>query len=310
MKRAIIRWAFVAVALVLLVVAVVASWDSFVDALQDLDLGIVALAGLCCIVGLFANGLSWRAIMRSVGLEVPLRDSTRVFMISQVGKYVPGAVWPVLAQAEFARDHGISRPRSLTASIVAMLVGVVMSGVVGVLGLVLSDPTALLRNWWAIVVALLLLACLVPAVLRRIVRLAFRVTRRDEEPVDIVPRALVASAAWSLVMWLLLGLQAWLLLVQLAPGVGYPLAAGAFAFAWLVGFLVIIAPGGLGAREAALVLALSSLVGASAALSLALVSRILMTLADAAGLALGLSLTTRKRAGVPSDRGDEPQPSR
>jgi len=112
------------------------------------------------------------------------------------------------------------------------------------------------------------------------------------------------------VMWLLLGLQAWLLLVQLAPGVGYPLAAGAFAFAWLVGFLVIIAPGGLGAREAALVLALSSLVGASAALSLALVSRILMTLADAAGLALGLSLTTRKRAGVPSDRGDEPQPSR
>lgn len=292
-RKIAIRWVFIVIALGLLVAAVIASWDSFVAALRDLDPWLVAGAGVCCLAGLFMNGLSWRAIMRSVGLEVPHRDSTRVFMISQVGKYVPGAVWPVLTQAEFARDHGISRARSVTASVVAMLVGVVMSGVVGVLGLILSDPTALSRNWWALLVALMLLACLVPAVLRRIVGLAFRVTRRTDDPVDIRASALAASAAWSLGMWLLLGLQAWLLLVQLAPEADFALATGAFAFSWLVGFLVVVAPGGLGAREAALTVALSSLVGPSAALSLALVSRVLMTLADAVGLLVGLLLTRR-----------------
>jgi len=296
MKKTAIRWIFIVVALGLLIAAVVASWDSFIAALRDLNPAIVAVAAASCVVGLFANGLSWRAIMRSVGLEVPHRDSTRVFMISQVGKYVPGAVWPVLTQAEFARDHGISRSRSMTASIVAMLVGVVMAGVVGVLGLIFSDPTALARNWWAILVAALLLTLLMPSVLRRLVALAFRVTRRPDEPVSIKPGALAISAAWSLVMWLLLGLHAWLLLVQLAPGADYALATGAFAFSWLVGFLVVVAPGGLGAREAALVVALSSLVGPTLALSLALVSRVLMTLADALGLLVGLLLTRPRQS--------------
>jgi len=293
--RRVLRWAFLAVAVALLAWAVASQWDEVVDALRDLTWGAVAASLVACVVALGVNAMSWRAVMRAVGLDVPVPEAARVFLLSQVGKYVPGSVWPVLAQAELARDHGVSRPRAMTGSIVAMVVGVAMSGVVAAVGLVLSQPGALAAYWWVLVVAAALATLLVPAVLARVVALAFRVTRRGEEPVRIGAAPLAASAAWSLLMWAILGVHAWLLLRELAPDAGLLVATGAFAFAWLVGFVVVLAPAGAGAREAALVLALAPVATPAQALGLALVSRFLMTAADAIGLGAGLAIGARPR---------------
>jgi uncharacterized membrane protein YbhN (UPF0104 family) len=90
------------------------------------------------------------------------------------------------------------------------------------------------------------------------------------------------SIGWSIVMWLLYGLHTWLL----ADGLGghggrlLLLAIGSYALSWVAGFLVVIAPAGLGVREAALVLGLRSVLPASAALAVSVLSRLLMTLAD------------------------------
>jgi uncharacterized membrane protein YbhN (UPF0104 family) len=108
-------------------------------------------------------------------------------------------------------------------------------------------------------------------------------------------------------MWLLLGVQAWLLLRELTPDpdATYLLATGAFALAWLVGFLVVIAPAGAGAREAALVVLLGSVATGPQALSLALVSRFLMTAADAIGFGVGVAIG-RGRPASAQDRTAQP----
>jgi uncharacterized membrane protein YbhN (UPF0104 family) len=293
-----IRWGFLVVAVALLAWAVITQWDEVAAALRDLTLAAIIGAGLAACAALAINALSWRAVMRSVGLEASIPAAMRVFFLSQMGKYVPGSVWPVLAQAEFARDHGVSRARAMTGSIVAMVVGVVTAAGVGLIGVVVTVPDAVARYWWVAPVAVGLVALLVPPVLRRVVALAFRVTRRTEEPAHVSGAALAASTAWSVLMWLLLGVQAWLLLREIAPGPAatYVLATGAFALAWLVGFLVVIAPAGAGAREAALVWLLSSAATAPQALSVALVSRFLMTAADGIGFLTGLALGRGPRA--------------
>ena len=291
MKR-VVRWAFLAIALGLLAWAVVTQWDEVSEALRSLSLGAIIGSTLAATIALGVNALSWREVMVSVGLKASVPSALRVFLLSQVGKYVPGSVWPVLAQAEFARDHGVSRARAMTGSIVAMVVGVVTAAGVGLIGAAITVPDAVATYWWVVPVALGLVALLTPPVLRRVVALAFRVTKRTEEPAHITGRALAASAAWSVLMWLLLGLQAWLLLREIAPGDAstYVLATGAFALAWLVGFLVVIAPAGAGAREAALVVLLSSVATGPQALSLALVSRFVMTAADAIGFGAGVAI--------------------
>ena len=307
MRKNVVRWGFLAVALGLLIVVVIKEWDEVTEALRSLSWQTVVLAGLAATIALGINALSWRQVMVSVGLEASVPSALRVFLLSQVGKYVPGSVWPVLAQAEFARDHGVSRAKAMTGSIVAMVVGVVTAAVVGLVGAAITVPDAVATYWWIVPVAVALVALLTPPVLRRVVALAFRVTKRTEEPAEITGGALAASAAWSVLMWLLLGLQAWLLLRELAPGPDstYVLATGAFALAWLVGFLVVIAPAGVGAREAALVFLLGSVATGPQALSLALVSRFLMTAADAIGFGVGVAIGRGRPATAP-DRNAAP----
>jgi len=296
-----LRWGFLAIAVVLLGWAVIVEWDEVSEALRSLSLGAIIGAGLAATIALGVNALSWREVMMSVGLEASVASALRVFLLSQVGKYVPGSVWPVLAQAEFARDHGVTRARAMTGSIVAMVVGVVTAAVIGLIGVAITVPDAVATYWWIAPIAVVLVAMLTPPVLRRVVALAFRVTKRTEEPAHVSGRALAASAGWSVLMWLLLGVQAWLLLREIAPGPESTLilATGAFALAWLVGFLVVIAPAGAGAREAALVFLLGSVATGPQALSVALVSRFLMTAADAIGFGVGVAIGRGRPASAP-----------
>ncbi len=294
------RWVLFVVAVALLTWAVAAQWGAVSATIVDVGWGPLVLATLAAVAALGFNTLSWRAVMRSVGLDAPWIDAASVFLVSQAGKYVPGAVWPVLAQSEFARAHGLSRTRGMTGSLVAMAVGVVTAGAVGTLGLVVWAPGALADYWWALVVVAGLVALLVPSVLTRVLGFVLKVMRRSAEPPVIAGRALLVSAVWSAANWIALGVQAWLLLRVLSPGTEglWPLATGAFALAWLVGFLVVFAPAGVGPREAALVVILAAVASRPEALALALLSRFAMTLADAFGLGCGL-LARRWRRGTP-----------
>jgi hypothetical protein len=85
------------------------------------------------------------------------------------------------------------------------------------------------------------------------------------------------------------------------------LSTGAFAGAWSVGFLLVIAPAGAGAREAALILLLGPAMSSAQATVVAVVSRLLMTVGDlawggVAALAGRADRLTRSRSAAPPGR--------
>jgi uncharacterized membrane protein YbhN (UPF0104 family) len=290
------RWAFVAIAAGLLAWALAQYRGAIADSWSSIGALPLIASGLAALVALGANALSWRAVMRSLGLRSTRRQAARVFFVSQVGKYVPGSVWPVVAQAEFARDHGADRLRTVVGSLCAMVVGAVTAGVIGAVGTTLFVPGALATYWWVLPVAAALAVVLAPPVLRWLVARAMKMRGREADAPEIAGRDLVVAILWSAVMWLLLGVHAWILLRSIAPGpsVSWPLATGVMALAWLVGFVVVFAPAGAGAREAAMVVLLGAVATPAEGLALALASRVLMTLADAIAFAIGLGLGARR----------------
>jgi uncharacterized membrane protein YbhN (UPF0104 family) len=300
-----LRWGLFALAVIVIAWAVVKQWGTVSASIADVGWGRIAIATGLALLALAFNTLSWRTVMASVGLDAPLREASGVFLVSQAGKYVPGAVWPVVAQAQFAREHGVTRSRAAVGSLVAMAVGVVMAAVVGAFALTFFSPGSILTYWWALLLAAALAATLIPAVLTRLLTVALRVLRRDGDVPSIGGKALAVSAAWSALNWAALGAQAWVLLAALGGSdATYGLAAGAFALAWLVGFVIVLAPAGLGARDGALVVLLGAVVTQPQALALAVLSRFAMTLADAIGLGLG-GLARRSRR-VAQDRTSAP----
>lgn len=246
---------------------------------------VEAFAAVLCALGL--NMLSWRASMRAVGAPLSLARAAQVFFWSQLGKYVPGSVWPVLAQVELTRESGVSRARGALGASVSMVVGVVTSTMTATALLVLPDPALRSRYGWVLVPAAVGALSLTPPVLRRLLVILLRLTRRPPAVTKVDGRAIAASTGWSMLMWLVLGAHAWLVAQDLntaAPA--FATVVGAFALAWVVGFIVVVSPAGLGVREAALAFALAGALSPADALALALVSRALMTAGDALAAAV------------------------
>jgi glycosyltransferase 2 family protein len=293
-----VRWGFAAAAVAFGGYAVAGEWTGVRAALVRIGPLTVVGAMVSVLAAMFAAMQVWRVLLAALGSPLPIRVGARIMFVGQLGKYVPGSVWPVLAQMELGATHRVPRHHSASASLLSMLVSV-FSGLLTAL-VTLPFVAGLTSYRWAFLAAPFLLACLHPKVLNYVLGRLFRLTRRPPLEQPLTARAIVTSLAWSFLAWILYGLQIWLLATRLgAPrGSAVLLALGGFAFAWSVGFLAVFAPAGAGVREVLLVALFGPVIGVGAATAVALVSRSLTTIGDLLAAGGAVYYFRRTRAGA------------
>ncbi len=239
-----VRWGFVAVAVALGGYAVARQWTDVRAALASIGLLAVAGALLAALIALFAALQVWRRLLAALGSPLPGRAAAQIVFIGQLGKYLPGSIWPVLAQMELGAAHQVPHRRSASASVLAMLLALVT----GILTALVTLPFAAgpTPYRWVFLAAPLLLVALYPRVLNFLMNRLLRLAKRPALEQPLTGRALAGALAWAFISWICYGMQIWVLAARLgAPvGTGVLLAVGGFAFAWSVGFLVVFAPAG------------------------------------------------------------------
>jgi len=229
-----------------------------------------------------------------------VRAAAQILFVGQLGKYLPGSVWPVLAQMQLGTAHKVPRSRSASASVLAMLMSLASGILVGAIVVPFSGRHT--PYWWVFLLAPAIAVCMYPPLLNRILARAMRMARRPPLERALTGRAVAAGLGWGVVVWIFFGLQVWLLgnRLGLSSGSGLLLAIGSFAFAWCAGFVVVIAPAGAGIRDIVLVALLATVIKRGDATAIALVSRVLMTAGDliSAGAA-ALFARRARRVGTP-----------
>ena len=288
--RVLVRLAVLVVFLGALGWALAAQSGAVWPLLGQLSLGSVAVAMAAVMAGILATFLCWRAVLTNVAGRLPLAAGARVFFVGQLGKYLPGSLWPVMAQMELGRDHHVPERASGAAVAVFLLVVVGTGLAVAAAAAPLLDPDALHAYWWLLAVLPLALLAAVPQVLNRLVALVLRLARRPPLPSPLSSAGLLRAAGWALLSWLAYGVHVWVLAGQLTDAGPLLLAhaTGAFAAAWCAGFLLMVAPAGAGVREAALVLLLGGSLTRPQATVVAVVSRLLFVLGDLGWSAVAL----------------------
>ena len=303
------------VALVVLVVVVIAAKyivdrrHQLVHDLADLSWSSVVLSALCALVALVTTMLSWRSVVLDLGMRLPLRDAARVYFVGQAGKYLPGSVWPVLAQAQLARRRNISPVQMGSASLVALALSVATSGVIGSVLLPVSTTHAARTFWWVPLLAIPLLVLMWPPVLNRVIRRAARVLRRPEPAIGLSLRGLGRAASWSAISVVLFGGHLYFL--ERALGAGsfrdFLLGVCAFGLAAAVGIVIIFAPAGAGPREIVLTAVLAPSLSSASALAIALVSRVILIVLDLLVAAVQVPGLRRWSTEVTSEQDDVPE---
>ena len=252
--------------------------------------GALAMA----LVGLVMSFLLWRGTLRVLGSTLPVRPAARLFFVTQLGKYLPGAVWPVVAQMRMGRELGVPKQRMG----LAFLLTVGLSTLVGILVSVAALPALVGAEGRVVLLGLLalpvLLALLVPTVLNQVLNTALRVIRRPGLDEPLAGRDIARGVAWASAFWAVYGGHVWLLAVGLGadPVKALPVAIGGFAIAFSLGPLLVVLPAGAGVREAVMVVLLAAVLSTSEATAVALTSRGVLVLTDGL-LALGAAVLFR-----------------
>lgn len=293
---------FLATAAVAVLLTLVANWPEVVTALSGLSTWSLALATASTVVYVGSTMLCWRATLQDLGSPLRLIPATRLFFVSQLGKYIPGGVWNVVAVSEMGRGYAVPRKTSLGAMLIFWLVSVttgLLMGLLYVMGARLPVPGG---PTWAVAVLVLGLVIMSPPVLRRCLRVGVRLLRQPALVREPTSRGLLHAVAWAVIGWLAAGLQVWLLAGPLAESaVTYAAAVGGYALAWTAGFLVVVAPAGAGVRELVLGTLFVASMSTGGIVSLVLLSRFLITLVDCtfAGAAL---VVGRPEPAIPKTR--------
>ena len=231
------------------VIALWANWQEVSGQLRKLSVPVVVGAFALVTLAPILTLMGWRVLLEDLGTQLPLPPASSVFLVGQLGKYLPGSVWTVVAQAEMGAKLAVPRRRMAVVGILsiglAVLTGCLL-GIPAVQPLVASRGDAF--SWWWVVLAVAL------------------------------------TSAWFVAAWVSTGMGTFVLARSVAPeaplGPLLVTCIGGFALASAAGMFSILVPAGVGVRDGVLALLLVTLMPLPAATAVVVVARFLAVLAD------------------------------
>ncbi|HJU65205.1 MAG TPA: lysylphosphatidylglycerol synthase domain-containing protein [Gemmatimonadaceae bacterium] len=285
-KRSLLRaaqWILIIAVLAFATAELSRQWDAVRAAVATAELKWVPVLTSCALVLVSYVMLveAWRRTVAGLGGSIGYLDAATIWFISNLGKYVPGKVWQLGSLALLARERGVPPMAAAGAALVVTMINTVAGfGVVALTGVTVLDLPVLAVIAIVVIGALLMLS---PHIVPRLASVLARVIGRD-----IPVRAPTAGSLWyaaaaSTASWLLYGIAFYLLAlgVGIQPA-GAPAAyVAVFAGSYLLGFLAIFAPGGVGVREVVMAAALTKVgMPQGPAILLVLASRLWLTLLE------------------------------
>ena len=279
-------------------------WDQIVETMRSANPAWLVAAVVAGLVSMTLIAVNWLSLIARRGHATSLSTGLSWFFVGQLGKYVPGGIWPVVGQAELASRAGPDRRSTYLAtasSMITTLLGAV--AVAAVSGLVSPYDRWITAALIGLGLTVGFASLALPPVRNALGRSASAIARR---PVDLPDARVVAVYTVRHVpVWVMYGAMNICVFVALGGSIDTGLAVDlvfASALSWIVGFVVIGVPGGIGVRESVFVGLMTGPIGATLALSVAVTSRLVTVVVDLTGAiaAATLSRVTRSSASVRS----------
>jgi len=245
----------------------------------------LALAGslFLLLADAFLYAYLWRRIVLQLGGSLEYWKVFRIAFLSQLGHYLPGKVWNLAGVIYLGSKEGV--PKLISgASLGLQLLWQNLSGlIVFLLTLPFWGRSQPLAGLYPSLLLLPLGAILLhPAFIRRGFGLVLRAMGEEPQGLDLGYRDTLSQLLLWILFWVINGTAYYLLINSLTPAPLslLPMVVGAFTIAWVVGFLALFAPAGLGVIEGTLTFLLGFNFSLPVATVVALFTRLMRTIVE------------------------------
>lgn len=299
-------WRAARTALVLVVVASVGlAVASQVTRFPDVDLRLrpqwLLLSVLCLFLFAASHIEIWRAMLARLGVSLDPWTARSIFNASLLARYVPTGILSFLVRVNLADREGVGR--AITVTTLVYELGLSIGAALLVAAYFVVDLPSLQGEglrWSVVPLALAAVAALHPRVFPPLASLALR--RLGREPLRaVLPFRQVLGFTLAYVAGFLmagLGVYAFARGLQAVPVADVPVTVGSYSIGFVAGLLGAVLPGGLGAREGGLAVALSPVLSAPIAVAVAVGTRVLQIGIELGYAALSAYVVRRARSRV------------
>lgn len=279
----------------------VAAWQSrawwreeLLPTLGRVEGGLLLLAFAVTLAYRLVNCAGWGLTIRALRQRVDLVESSRLWLACESLRWLPGSVWSYGSRTALAGRLGLGKAFAALSIGVELALTVAAWTLTALLG-GLASPVLFARlptfSWPALAggAALLATGILLGFALWHRGPPRWLAARIDWPGLRALRPDLPATArvvAFYVGLCLLNGLGLWLVLAACpGPAPAPALVVAANAVGWILGFFALIAPGGLGVREAGIVAVLAPAVPLEQAVLAAALWRLVQIATEITGLA-------------------------
>lgn len=267
-------------------------WKSVEASLTSINWSNVAIGSVVQLAGLPLMGvISW-VVLRHLNTNRPLHKVTGIYFISQVAKYLPGGIWAFPGRAVAYQAIGVEKVTSVLSVIRELIVLFLGAALIGLLGLIQGLP---ISDWINFTTLFGILVCILLVILTQLpgfwkvlkglkllkkVNLTFFESGQSQLDLRWLGYALIVS----LLYWIITGIGFYYITLAVTSNgasLTWLQSASIFSLAWCAGFVIVLAPAGIGIRESAIAFLLSQTMTIGEALSVAIVARLWWTVTEA-----------------------------
>ena len=247
-------------------------------------LGIIAGCVLVQTAIIFFMSTPWVQFVRILsGKKIAMKDALPVYTKCNLMKYVPGNVFQYVGRNQLAADLHISHVDVACATVLEILCSLV-APLVWILLLMGKDMVGLIRTYEKNFLLVLGIGVAVLVLAFFLLRWKFREPLNRKILLRVVGVFLlyVLQYLFSATMY---AVPAFLMFD--VPQAQMGLFLGTYLFSWVIGFITPGAPGGIGVREAVMVLTCSTFLDTNTIMLYAVTMRIISTFGDVLAFFLG-----------------------
>jgi glycosyltransferase 2 family protein len=248
------------------------NWQEIVNKPLILSFPLLTASVFLMILSYLGNTITWRFLINTFHPELPpisIKESIAIVNTTQLAKYIPGKVWSYAVQIYWLSKRGYPKSNVFYINLVATLSTLMAASAVGVIMLSINLDK-LSKQWALLIVGAVLLAYAVfilfhTPILNLLSKLAAKLLKKEIATVSISIKNILLTQVFYIISNLIFCTGG----ILLCTGIGIPFnfslmvcLVGSLLVGDVVGFVVLVTPGGLGVRESMMFFIISGIASA------------------------------------------------
>lgn len=262
-------------------------WAEINSALKEINLYWLILSVVLIFFILIFQSYIWHFLLKQNRTNLHFYSSFTAYYKSLITRYLPGGIWIFLSRLYLTSKLGFKKTQVLFLILVESIITVVTGSLVAFIFQPSSEYAPLLSILFALLFLIGVIFLLSPTYLMKVYYLFLK------KEIEIIPlkfKGLITAVIYYLLIWLFSGF--WLLaIINSITNIdlsSWLIITGIYSAAWVIGFIIIFIPSGLGIRDIFIIGLLGQLIGIPQAILVTVAARIVYLIGEVSCFVFGL----------------------